>query len=107
MTTETNLVTADDLAQKEPAEVPRELVKGVLVRMSPAGRIHGRIVSKIDRRLGLQKSGSMLPFLLRRCGQQGVCSSVSGGHEARIAGDCKGDELLCRRTRAGGPPGGG
>jgi NitT/TauT family transport system substrate-binding protein len=33
--------------------------------------------------------------LLQRCRQQGVCSSVSNGHEARVAGDCEGDELLC------------
>ena len=44
--------TADDLMRLSADGKRRELVKGELVEMAPAGGRHGRIASRIDRRLG-------------------------------------------------------
>lgn len=74
MATQTKLVTADDLAGMMPEDGHVELVKGIMIRMSPTGRIHGRIVNNIagplwffvkQNRLG-ETYGAETGFILSR-----------------------------------------
>ncbi len=51
MATQT-LITADDLLQMPDGGKRYELVEGELFETAPTGRDHGRITSRIDRRLG-------------------------------------------------------
>jgi Uma2 family endonuclease len=52
MTTSRTIYTAEDLMRLSSEGKRCELVKGELVEMAPTGGRHGRVSSRIDRRLG-------------------------------------------------------
>jgi Uma2 family endonuclease len=64
MATEQKLMTVEDLHNLPPTDMRTELIDGVLVEMSPAGGVHGRIVSTISVHLWLfvrpQRLGEIL-----------------------------------------------
>lgn len=74
MATQTKLITVEELARMPDTGKFVELVKGSIIKMSPTGRMHGRIVSKIDRYLGMfveqhrlgETYGAETGFILRR-----------------------------------------
>ncbi len=52
MATEQKLLTVEDLHNLPPTDMRTELIDGVLVEMSPAGGVHGYVMTRIVRLLG-------------------------------------------------------
>ncbi len=54
MSAEVKLMTAEELLEMPDDGFRYELIEGELKQMSPAGHEHGKIASRLDRRLGVQ-----------------------------------------------------